>query len=152
MPYAQVIFDPSLHDGAAPGGTTFDSGRWDAVTTCAGFLNADVYFDASGVCRAVPVPVLTQSTPLTAAVWTMDASTPAAIAAGASTEGVIVSAKRTVSRTGVANFVTVTGAQTGAAGAFTAYAADSDPRSPTYYGPTASGLPQGPYGAVVLQV
>lgn len=134
VPYAAVNISSSLTDGTVPGGVTFDGSRWDAVTTCAGYLLADVYFDVNGAVAAVPVPTLSQSTPTSAAVWTMDASTPAAVAAGASSTGVLVSAKRAVSRAGVYNCVSVYGSTTGSAAPPTGYAADTDPRSPTYFG------------------
>lgn len=134
VPYASVTFDPSLTDGSVPGGVVFDSARWDAVSSCAGYLNADAYFDVNGNTAVVPVPALTQSTPSSAAVWTMDASTDAAVAAGASRSGVLVSAKRTVSRAGVYNCVSVYGASTGSGSPPTGYACDTDPRSPTYFG------------------
>ncbi|WP_181799329.1 DUF5047 domain-containing protein [Kitasatospora acidiphila] len=136
VPYAGVSISSGLADGTVPGGVTFDGSRWDAVTACAGYLLADAYFDVSGNLAVVPVPSLSQSTPASAAVWTMDASTPAAIAAGASPTGVLVSAKRTVSRAGVYNAVSAYGATTGSAAPPTGYAADTDPRSPTYFGPS----------------
>jgi hypothetical protein len=136
VPYAGVSITPGLVDGTVPGGVTFDNARWDAVATCAGYLLADAYFDVNGNLAVVPVPTLTQSTPASAAVWTMDASTPAAVAAGASPTGVLVSAKRTVSRAGVYNGVSAYGATTGSAAPPTGYAVDTDPRSPTYFGPT----------------
>ncbi|MEU7096050.1 DUF5047 domain-containing protein [Kitasatospora aureofaciens] len=134
--YAGVSFASGLTSGTVPGGTVFDGSRWDAVTACAGYLNADAYFDVTGNVTVVPVPVLSQSTPTSAAVWTMDASTPAAVAAGASSSGVLVSAKRTVSRAGVYNCVAAYGASTGSGSPPTGYACDTDPRSPTYFGPS----------------
>lgn len=136
VPYTGVNITSSLTDGNVPGGVTFDGSRWDAVTACAGYLNADAYFDVNGNLAVVPVPVLSQTTPTSTAVWTMDASTPAAITAGASASGVLVSAQRTVSRAGVYNCVSAYGATAGSAAPPTGYACDTDPRSPTYFGPT----------------
>jgi hypothetical protein len=136
VPYAGVSFAPSLSSGTVPGGTVFDSARWDAIMACAGYLSADAFFDVNGNFTVVPVPVLSQSTPTSAAVWKMDASTPAAIAAGASASGVLVTAKRTVSRAGVFNCVSAYGASTGSGTPPTGYACDTDPRSPTYFGPS----------------
>jgi hypothetical protein len=136
VPYAAVSISSGLVDGTVPGGVTFDGSRWDAVTACAGYLLADAYFDVTGNLAVVPVPSLTQSTPTSAAVWTMDASTPAAVAAGGSSTGVLVSAKRSVSRAGVYNAVSAYGATTGSAAPPTGYAVDTDPRSPTYFGPS----------------
>jgi len=147
VPYAAVKFAPGLGDGTTPGGTTFDTDRWDAVSTIAGFLNAECYFDANGIAQYVPIPSLSQSTPTSAAVWVMDASTPAAIAAGGSSTGVLVQAQRTVSRSGVYNAVSCYGSSTGSGPPPVGYACDTDPRSPTYYGPSATGNPQGPFGA-----
>lgn len=151
VPYAAVNFASGLTTGTVPGGTVFDSARLDAVASCAGYLNAEAYFDVNGAIQVVPVPALTQSTPTSAAVWTADASTAAAVAAGASATGVLVSAKRTVSRTGVYNLVAAYGASTGQAAPPTGYACDTDPRSPTYFGPSATGNPVGPFGASVYR-
>jgi hypothetical protein len=154
VPYAAVSISPGLVDGTVPGGVTFDGSRWDAVTACAGYLLADVYFDVSGNLAVVPVPSLTQSTPTSAAVWTMDASTPAAVAAGGSPSGVLVSAKRTVSRAGVYNAVSAYGATTGSAAPPTGYAVDTDPRSPTYFGPSpnyGNPAPNSAFGAQIYR-
>lgn len=136
LPYASVTFAAGLTDGIVPGGVTFDGSRWDAISSCAGYLNADAYFDVTGNVTVVPVPALTQSTPTSAAVWNMDASTSAAIAAGASSSGVLVSAKRSVSRSGVYNCVSCYGQASGSNSPPVGYACDTDPRSPTYFGPT----------------
>ncbi|WP_198045595.1 DUF5047 domain-containing protein [Kitasatospora mediocidica] len=151
IPYVSVTYASSLTSGTVPGGTVFDSARMDAIESAAGYLNAEAYFDVNGNVQVVPVPALTQATPTSAAVWTADASTAAAVAAGASPSGVLVSAKRTVSRSGVYNYVACYGATTGSASPPTGYACDTDPRSPTYYGPSASGNPVGPFGASVYR-
>lgn len=154
VPYAGVSFSSGLTSGTVPGGTVFDSSRWDAVSACAGYLNAEAYFDVNGNAAVVPVPSLSQSTPASAAVWTMDASTPAAIAAGASASGVLVAAKRKVSRNGVYNCVAVYGTSTGSGTPPTGYACDTDPRSPTYFGPSPNGgdpSRQSAFGAAVFR-
>lgn len=151
VPYAQVVFDASLTTGTVPGGTSFDSDRWAAIQTCAGYMNAEAYFDANGVCRVVPIPALSQSTPASSAVWTMDASTQAAQNAGASAQGVLVQAKRQVSRSGVYNCVAAYGASTGSSAPPVGYACDTDPRSPTYYGSSPQNGPVGPFGASVYR-
>lgn len=151
VPYAKVNIPGSLGDGTVPGGTVFDTDRWDAVTTCAGYLNAECYFDAAGIAQVVPIPNITQATTVASAVWTMDASTQAAIAAGGSSTGVLVEAQRTVTRDSVYNAVSAYGAATGSGTPPVGYACDTDPRSPTYYGPSATGNPQGPFGAATYR-
>jgi hypothetical protein len=151
VPYAAVSFASGLVTGTVPGGTVFDTDRWDAITTLAGYLNAEPYFDANGICQVVPIPSIPSGATSANAVWTMDASTPAAVAAGGSKTGVLVQAQRTVSRSGVYNCVAVYGASTGSGTPPVGYACDTNPRSPTYYGPTPTGKAIGPFGAATYR-
>ncbi len=130
-----VLIDPTLRDYTLPGGTVFDSERWDAVQSIANGMGAEAYFDVYGNCVVARIPELSQSTPQSAAVWTVDHGD----------AGVLVSAQRAVSRTGVYNAVAAQGVASNCEGAPPiGFAADTDSRSPTYWGP-ASALPYGPY-------
>lgn len=130
-----VLFDPTLSDYALPGGSVFDSERWDAVQSIAAGMAAEAYFDVYGNCVVTRIPSITQDTPHASAVWTVDHGE----------NGVLVSAQRGVTRSGVYNAVAATGATADTEGAPpVGFAADTDPRSPTYWGP-ASALPYGPY-------
>ncbi|MGI5245412.1 DUF5047 domain-containing protein [Dactylosporangium sp. CA-139066] len=130
-----VLFDPTLKDYTLPGGSVFDSDRWGAVQTMANGMGAEAYFDVYGNLVVTAIPSLTQSTPQSAAVWTVDAGE----------NGVLVSAARGVTRSGVYNAVAAQGVSTDGNGAPPmGFAADTDSRSPTYWGP-ASALPYGPY-------
>lgn len=122
----QVIFDPSLPSGKnVPGGTVFTEDRWGAVTTCCGYLGAEGRFGWDGNFYVQPIPTL-QGVSSPSSVWTFNAGP----------GGVLISAKRGVSRTGVYNFVAVTGKSNGSNPTPVGYAWDSDPNSPTYWGPT----------------
>jgi hypothetical protein len=130
-----VLVDPTLVDYVLPGGSVFDSKRWDAVQTMANGMGAEAYFDVYGNLVINRIPALTQDTAQSAAVWTVDAGE----------NGVLVSAARGVTRTGVYNVVAAQGVAADGDGAPPmGFAADTDPRSPTYWGP-ASALPYGPY-------
>jgi hypothetical protein len=132
VPWASVNWSAgALAAGAAttfiPGGMAFSADRWSAVLSCLALIGCEAYFDVLGVCQVVVTPSLTQAglsgySP----VWNFNTG------AG----GVLITAKRTVSRAGVYNAVFVTGGASGSAGAApTAFASDNDTRSPTYYGP-----------------
>ncbi len=130
-----MLIDPTLTDYTLPGGSVFDSERWDAVQTIAAGMGAEAYFDVYGNVVVVKIPELTQGMTAADAVWIVDAGE----------SGVLVSAKRGVTRTGVFNAVAAQGVSTNGNGAPPiGFAADTDPRSPTYWGP-ASALPYGPY-------
>lgn len=137
VPDATVTYDPSISAAATAlyltGGTTFSSDRWSAVQSIAAAFGAEAYFDVTGNVRVVPIPALTQAALLTATpVWTFDAGS----------GGVLVTAKRTVSRDNVYNAVYGTGGSTGSSSpAVWAFASDNDPRSPTYYGPAGQLAP-----------
>lgn len=138
-----VLIDTSLVDVTLPGGSVFDSGRLSAIATLCKSMGAEGYFDVYGNFVVVPVPALTRNNTSGDAVWTIDAGP----------TGVLVAAKRGVSRTGVYNAVAISGSSTLSATPI-GYAADTDSRSPTYWGP-ASALPFGPFtptpfGQVVL--
>jgi hypothetical protein len=130
-----VLIDPALKDYTLPGGSTFDSERWEACQTMAAGMGAEVYFDVYGNLVIAKIPALTQGTSHSVAVWTVDAGE----------SGVLVSAARGVTRTGVYNAVAAQGVATDGNGSPpVGFAADTDTRSPTYWGP-ASSLPYGPY-------
>lgn len=130
-----VLIDPTLKDYALPGGSVFDSERWDAAQTIAGGMGAEIYFDVYGNAVVTTIPAITQDTPHGSAVWTVNHGE----------NGVLVSAQRGVTRTGVYNAVAAQGSSADTEGAPPiGFAADTDPRSPTYWGP-ASALPYGPY-------
>lgn len=127
----QVMFDIALGSYTLPGGSTFDSDRLGAISTIAAGLGAEGSFDVFGNFVVVPVPSL--SNPNYSTV----------LDAGPS--GVLVAAKRGVTRTGIYNVVALQGVSTDGNGAPPmGFAADTDPRSPTYWGPL-SALPNGPY-------
>lgn len=130
-----VLIDPVLQDYALPGGSVFDSERWDAVQTIAAGMGAEGYFDIYGSLVVTTIPSITQDTPHGSAVWTVDHGE----------EGVLVGAQRGVTRTGVYNAVAATGVSADTEGTPpVGFAADTDPRSPTYWGP-AESLPYGPF-------
>lgn len=130
-----VLIDPLLRDYALPGGSVFDSERWDSVQTICAGMGAEAYFDVFGNLVVTTIPAITQDTPHGSAVWTVDHGP----------TGVLVSAQRGVTRTGVYNAVAATGVTADTEGAPpVGFAADTDPRSPTYWGP-ASALPYGPF-------
>lgn len=130
-----VLMDPALRDYALPGGSVFDSERWDAVQSIAAGMGAEPFFDVYGNLVVTAIPSITQATAHGSAVWTVDYGD----------NGVLVSAQRGVTRTGVYNAVAATGVSADAEGAPPiGFAADTDPRSPTFWGP-ASALPYGPY-------
>lgn len=132
---ADVLISDTLRDYTLPGGSVFDSDRWSAVQSIANGMGADVYFDVYGNCIVTPIPEITNNTEESSAVWVIDH--------GAT--GVLVSAQRTVSRTGVYNAVAAQGVSSNGEGSPPiGFAADTDVRSPTYWGP-ASALPYGPY-------
>lgn len=145
MPYAAVYIDSSLTaTPKVPGGTIFsgdDGGRWTAIQQLCSWLGGEGRFGYDGNFYVVPVPTLIGvSSP--SAVWTFDAGD----------GGVLVQAKRGISRAGCYNFVTCTGNSSGGNGPVPfGTAHDSDPRSPTYWSgdvyPTLSA-----FGSNVLNV
>lgn len=149
LPYVTVTYAPALLTPAATtyvtGGTTFSSDRWSAVQSLCGMIGAEAYFDVFGNVQVVPIPALTQAALAAATpVWNFNAGP----------GGVLITAKRTVTRDGVYNAVYGTGGTTGSAGAtVTAFASDNDPRSPTYYGPIGQLAPDpaSNFGPQVLQ-
>lgn len=114
----------------APVGTmAWDRGysRWDAVTTLGTAIGAEVYCDAAGQFIIAPLPDLSGPS----VVWE--------IAAGEG--GVLVKARRGMSRRDVCNSVTAYGENTvDGAAPVSATVEDTDPTSPTYVG--------GPFGRV----
>jgi hypothetical protein len=147
-PDITVNFAAGLTDYIIPQGTVYQGdGRLDIISQICEGMGADWYFDVTGNVQVVPVPALTQSTPVSAAVWTVDASTAEAVAAGASKYGVLVQAKRGVSRESLFNAVTVVGTATGSGTTPPqATVVDVDPRSPTFYGLNPNAPPTGLFG------
>lgn len=130
-----VLIDPVLRDYVIPGGSVFDSERWDAVQSIAAGMGAEAYFDVYGNLVVTAIPEIAQDTSHDTAVWAVDHGE----------DGVLVSAQRGVTRSGVYNAVAATGATSDSDEAPPiGFAADTDPRSPTYWGP-ATALPYGPY-------
>jgi hypothetical protein len=143
---SDVIIDDSLEDYNLPGGTSMDGNRWDAIQTVLDPMGAEGFFDVHGNFIIQPVPQVTAETTDEDVDWEIDAGE----------GGVLVSAKHTISREGVYNFVTATGTSTNDTGdPPIGYAADTNPQSATYWGP-ATSIPNGPYiftpfGDVVLR-
>lgn len=139
-----VLFDSTLTDVTLPGGSIFDSERLTTIDGLCKALGAEGYFDVYGNFVVIKTPSLTHSNVASDAVWAVDAGP----------TGVLVSAGRGVSRSGVYNAVAIQGASTASVSPV-GYAADTDSRSPTYWGPLTS-LPFGPFvttpfGQVVLR-
>jgi hypothetical protein len=125
-PSAKVIWDPSITGSKrVPGGTIFDTDRWGAVQTCAGYFGAEGRFGWDGNFYVVPIPTL-QAKVISGAVpaWTFNAGS----------NGVLIEAERGVTREGVGNYVSVQGSATGSGATPYGGAWDADPRSPTYWG------------------
>lgn len=153
LPHVNVIFDPLLGSTTQkiPGGTVFqpgDSSRWQAIQTLCSWLNAEGRFGVDGNFYITPVPTLIGvSSPVS--VWTMDAGD----------NGVMVQALRGTARTGCYNYVYVQGVVNSNAASPIGVAYDSDPRSPTYWGTTATSGDGGhgvngqqPFGPSVLYI
>lgn len=154
MPSVKIVFDPSLVSSILPGGSVFTQDRLGAVQTLCAAMGGEGYFDVLGVFQVVPIPALSQAdfaAGLISPAWTVDASTDAAIASGADSRGVLISAQRGLSRTDSFNGVSVFGVATGSAAQPYATAFDTDPLSPTYWGGTSATSTPGPYGHVVSQ-
>lgn len=129
------IDDINLTDQILPGGTTFQSDRVGALSTCAQAIGAESFFDVHGNYVVQPISALTQAA--------VNSLTPDwDVNVGPS--GILVQANRGVSRTGVANAISVTGSASGTGASPMGWAADTDPRSPTYWGPI-DHLPYGPW-------
>lgn len=125
-----------------PGGTIYDNDRWQACQDIAAAMGGEVFFDVDGNAKLVKIPTLTQSTPNSAAVWTVDSGA----------NGVLVSAKRGVSRTGVYNIVACYGVQSNGVKQPYGTAWDSDPRSPTFYGTLGDENSQSVFGQSVYRM
>ena len=143
---SDLIIDDSLITYNLPGGTSMDGNRWDLIQQVLDPMGAEGFFDVHGNFIIQPVPSVTENTNDDDVDWTIDAGE----------GGVLVSAKHTISREGVYNFVTATGTSTNDTGdPPIGYAADTNPQSPTYWGPPSS-IPNGPFiftpfGDVVLR-
>jgi len=138
--------DDSLITYNLPGGTSMDGNRWDLIQQVLDPMGAEGFFDVHGNFIVQPVPSITENTTDDDVDWTIDAGE----------GGVLVAAHHTISREGVYNFVTATGTSTNDTGdPPIGYAADTNPTSPTYWGPPSS-IPNGPFiftpfGDVVLR-
>lgn len=134
LPNVSVTFSSELVDFVLPGSTVFNStDRLSAVGSICTAMGAEMYFDVLGNAQVVPIPILTQDTSFADSVWAIDASTPAAQSAGASPYGVLVTANRGTTRTGVVNAIAVYGNASGTAAQPFGIAYDLDARSPTYW-------------------
>ena len=130
-----VLIDDDLLNYNLPGGSVFDNSRWDCIQTICDPMGAEGFFDVFGNFIVQPVPSVSSDTTDDDIAWTVDTGP----------TGVLVSASRTVTRDGVYNFVTALGSSTTDTGPPPiGYAADTDPTSPTYWGP-ASSVPDGPF-------
>lgn len=132
----QVAVDLSLVDFVMPGGTVYDSDRWGAITSLATALGAEVFFDVFGNVVVQAVPTIPAGIASTDAAWVISSGE----------GGALVNARRGVTRDNVRNCIVVFGGATSNSGgvAPVGYAVDSDPRSPTYFGP-ATSVPNGPF-------
>ena len=143
---ADLIIDSTLQTYNLPGGTSMDGNRWDLIQQVLDPMGAEGFFDVHGNFIVQPVPSVTAATTDDDVDWTIDCGA----------DGVLVSAQHTISREGVYNFVTATGTSTNDTGdPPIGYAADTNPTSPTYWGPSSS-IPNGPFiftpfGDVVLR-
>lgn len=133
--FADVVIDDTLVDYTLPGGSIFDNNRWDCLQSLLDPMGAEGFFDVQGNFIVQAVPMVSATTTDEEISWTVDAGE----------GGVMVSASRTVTREGCYNFVTALGAATSDTGdPPIGYAADTDPTSPTYWGP-ATSVPDGPF-------
>ena len=131
--YALKASPPDYANFALPAMSfTQGAGPWAACLTVGAAAGMEVFFDAVGVPTALPIPDPSQVPPSWAFVD--DGSVPIA---GATRQ--FSTATMNLSRRGVSNYFVVSG--TGSqVSPVSAYAADSNPLSPTYY--------EGPYGAI----
>lgn len=116
---------------ATLGTTTWDvqGDRWQAVTDCATAIGAEVYADADGQFVIAPLPDIATA-PI---AWTVDEGE----------GGVLISATRAYSRSGMYNVVIASGENTeDNVAPVTATAADTDPTSPTYVGGAFGRVPR----------
>lgn len=122
-----VVLDQTGNTAVCPV-TDIAAERWkDGVEKLADAIGAEVYARPDGVTYLIrPVPTLDDPP-----VWLIDAGR----------GGVLVKASREVTREGVYNAVTASGARTDGAPTVTATVVDDDPASPTVYG--------GPFGQKV---
>jgi len=123
-----VTVDPSLANPKLLGGTTYDTNHWDIMTTLAEIIGAEVYFDVDGNIQVVPIPYIDSSTPNSAADWTV----------GVGDNGVLINARRGISRADTYNSVLVRGGTKANGKQAWSQSYDLNPASPTYY--------NGPFG------
>lgn len=134
-----LVVDPAVTaaDFKVPGGAPVTGNFWDNITSYAADLNAQIYFAEDGVNVILrPIDVLdTSSSAFDCTFLTGN-------------YGDILTASRTLSRSGVYNGVSATGAlPANAASAQTppwVFVYDNDPNSKTYY--------WGPFGRIVLPI
>lgn len=123
-----INIDGSLRNPRLPGGTVLDGkSRGEGAVEWADSIGAELYFDVNGEIQVAPGPEITDTTLPGDAVWTVNTGDDAELL------GVMISANRSLSRTGVYNAVRVMGVP---ASEHTlqpsGYADDYDPTSPTY--------------------
>lgn len=139
-PDIEVVISGDLGDIRLPGGSTFDSSRWEIVKACATAMGAEAYFDRFGVLQVEPIKDPTAVG--TATVWEFNVGEGFEEIRGeigqqryiSRPEGILISAKRSVSREQTFNAVAVYGAApNGTTPQPYALVFDNDPDSPTYY-------------------
>lgn len=145
-------FDPELENPRLPGGSVFDSSRWEVVRTCVEAMGAEGYFNVHGDFVVEPIPDPTGAV-LEDSVWEFNVGEGFTEVQGEQGEefllsrpdGVLISATRGSSRAETYNAVAVLGAaKDSTSGQPYALAYDNDPESPTYY--------NGPFGRSVLRI
>jgi hypothetical protein len=111
----------SLATDATLGVRTWDAqgDRWAAVQELATAIGAECYADADGQFVIAPLPDLLTSP----VAWDVDAGE----------GGVLIAANRSFSRDGLYNYVLASGENSEDNASASAWAADDDPTSPTYY-------------------
>lgn len=152
IPTVSIVFEPGLTNPRLPGGSMYDSSRWDVVKACCELLGAEAYFDSDGVLRvsAVKDPTAVPSS----ASWEFSVGSGFSEIQGSASdgeewvtrpEGVLTNIQRSVTRAATFNAVSVYGsAPSATTGQPYALAYDNDPLSPTYY--------NGPFGKSVKRM
>lgn len=152
IPSATIDFEVGLSNPRLPGGSTFDSSRWEVIKACAEAMGAEAYFDHDGVLQIIEVRDPTATA--VSAVWEFNVgegfSEIQEVESGGEAlisrpDGVLISASRSVGREQTYNGVIVYGAAPSSTlGQPYALAFDNDPASPTYY--------NGPFGKAIKRI
>jgi hypothetical protein len=122
-----------------PGGAyEGDEDRWSMADSISNGLGGEIYFDVFGQAHCRPPPVITPDTDINQSVWTVAADQ-------GDNSGVLISAARSISRSGVYNAVIVNGSAPKEGDPVpSAVVYDLDPRSKTYW--------NGPFGKKTLRI